>query len=103
MAEAEQQQERRWAKRSSGKSVLVTILVLALAGVVVWLLSERNARQWYLVYDDGVLAVKKGVLFPVGKMTFKTDDPELADARADPLLRQEHLDRAVNDLRHRAP
>jgi hypothetical protein len=80
MAEAEE--ERRWAKPASGKSTVVTIVVIVLIGVVVWLLAERNARQWYLVYEDGLVAVKKGVLFPVGKTTFKTDDPALAEAYA---------------------
>src|SRR6266542_5019835 len=79
---AETEEERRWAKPASGKSTVVTIVVLVLAGIVVWLLAERNSRQWYLVVDEGVLSVKKGVLFPVGKTTFKTDDPALAEAYA---------------------
>jgi hypothetical protein len=74
--------ERRWGKPASGTSALVAIAILALVGVVLWLLSERNARQWSLVHEDGVLAVKKGILFPVGRQAFKTDDPALAQAYA---------------------
>src|SRR5919206_4560686 len=77
-----EEQERRFAKPASGKSTIVTIVIIVLAGVVGWLLAERNARQWYLVFDEGTLSVKKGVLFPVGKTTFKTDDPALAEAYA---------------------
>jgi hypothetical protein len=76
------EEERRFAKPASGKSTIVAIVVLGLAGLVVWLLAERNSRQWYLVYEDGAVSVKKGVFFPVGKQTFKTDDPALAEAYA---------------------
>jgi hypothetical protein len=62
--------------------VLVTVVVLALVGLVLWLLAERNARQWSLVLDEGVLQVKKGILLPVGRQPFKTDDPLLAQAYA---------------------
>lgn len=74
--------EQRWGKPASGKSAMVAIAILALVGVVLWLLAERNARQWSLVYDDGWLTVKKGILFPVGRQAFKTDDPALAQAYA---------------------
>src|SRR5919206_1993563 len=76
------EEERRWAKPASGKSTVVSVVVLVLVGLVVWLLAERNSRKWYLVLDEGALYVKKGVLFPVGKTTFKTDDPGLAEAYA---------------------
>jgi hypothetical protein len=79
MAEAE---ERRWAKPASGRSAIMTVAILLLLGVVLWLLSERNARHFSLVYEDGVLSVKKGILFPVGTQSFKTDDPALAQAYA---------------------
>jgi hypothetical protein len=76
------EQERRWARPASGRSLLVGVVVLVLVGLVLWLLAERNARQWSLVLDDGVLQVKKGILFPVGRQAFKTDDPLLAQAYA---------------------
>jgi hypothetical protein len=79
MAETE---ERRWSKPASGRSAVMTLAILVLLGVVLWLLSERNARQWSLVYEDGHLSVKKGILFPVGRQSFKTADPALAQAYA---------------------
>jgi hypothetical protein len=79
---SEEEQERRWARPARGRSALLTVLVLVLVGVVLWLLAERNARHWFLVLDDGVLYVKKGILFPVGRQSFKTDDPALAQAYA---------------------
>jgi hypothetical protein len=80
MAEAEA--ERRWGKAASGKSTFLTLAVILLLGLVGWLLAERNARQYFLVFEEGTLSVKKGVLFPVGKTAFKTDDPALAAAYA---------------------
>jgi hypothetical protein len=79
---AEGEAERRWGKPASGKSTFLTLAVVLLLGLVGWLLSERNARQWFLVFEDGTLSVKKGVLFPAGKAAFKTDDPALAAAYA---------------------
>lgn len=76
------EEERRWGKPASGRSAVLTLAVLLLLGLVLWLLSERNARHWALVYEDGVLSVKKGILFPVGSQAFKTDDPALAQAYA---------------------
>ena len=72
----------RPARSGGAKAALLTVVVLVLAGVVLWLLSERNARQWSLVYQDGTLSVKKGVLLPAGRQPFKTDDPALAQAYA---------------------
>src|SRR5512138_769397 len=46
------EEERRWGKPASGRSAVLT------------------------------LAVKKGILFPVGRQAFKTDDPTLAQAYA---------------------
>jgi hypothetical protein len=76
------EEERRWGKPASGRSAVMTLAVLLLLGLVGWLLSERNARQWALIYEDGTLSVKKGLLFPVGRQSFKTDDPAQAQAYA---------------------
>ena len=76
------------ARRSRGergaglRGLLVAVAVVALVALVAYLLAERNARRWFLVQEDGTLYVKKGVLFPVGSLPFKTDDPELARAYA---------------------
>jgi len=67
---------------SAARSLLLTLAVLALLAVVAYLLSERNARQYTLVLEDGVLSVKKGVLAPMGRQAFKTSDPALAAAYA---------------------
>jgi len=61
---------------------MLTLAVLILLGVVAWLLAERNARYFALIYEDGMLSVKKGILFPVGRTSFKTDDPAFAQAYA---------------------
>ena len=45
---------------SAGRTFLLVVAVLALFAVVVYLLSERNARTYTLVLEDGYLAVKKG-------------------------------------------
>ena len=67
---------------SAGRTFLLVVAVLALFAVVVYLLSERNARTYTLVLEDGYLAVKKGVMAPMGRQTFKTADPALAQAYA---------------------
>jgi hypothetical protein len=56
--------------------------ILALVAVVAWLVSERNARTWYLVPDEGRLVVMKGLLLPAGRQPFRTADPGLAQAYA---------------------
>jgi len=77
-----EEEEQRWAKPASGRSTIMSLAIVVLLGLVGWLLAERNARQYALVYEDGVLSVKRGILFPVGRQTFKTDDPNLAEAYA---------------------
>jgi hypothetical protein len=67
--------------RGGGARAAVAWLAIAgLAALVVWLVSERNARTWYLVPDDGRLVVMRGILAPIGRQTFKTADPVLAQA-----------------------
>jgi hypothetical protein len=60
------------------RSPLLLLLAVGLAVAVAWLLSERNARQWWLVPEEGRVVVKRGVFFPAGKATFKSDDPEMS-------------------------
>ncbi|HTP28500.1 MAG TPA: hypothetical protein VMK12_22940 [Anaeromyxobacteraceae bacterium] len=79
MAEAE---ERKSAKRGDRRSPVLFGAVLLLLGLVCWLLAERNARRWALIFDDGTLSVKRGILFPVGFQPFRTEDPGLAQAYA---------------------
>src|SRR5512138_1705435 len=70
-------------RRGAGmKGALAWVLVLLLLALVVWLVSERNARTWYLVPDEGRLVVMKGVLLPMGRSAFESADPTLAQAYA---------------------
>jgi len=63
--------------RSPLRQLLAWALILGLGGVALWLASERNARRWVLAPEDGQLAVKKGILFPAGRGSLKSDDPQL--------------------------
>src|SRR5512143_3090871 len=70
-------------RRGGGlKGALLWLAVLLLLGIVLWLASERNARTWSLVPDEGRLVVMKGVLLPVGRRAFETAEPALAQAYA---------------------
>lgn len=64
---------------------MVVLLIAGLAGAVLWLTSNLNARTYRLTVSDGKLVVLKGRLFPVGALPFRPQDPILADAYA-PLL-----------------
>lgn len=62
--------------------LFVTLLVLGLAGVVVFLLSQLNARTYKVEVQDEQLVVMKGRLLPWGHARFAPSDPRLADAYA---------------------
>ncbi|HSN91546.1 MAG TPA: hypothetical protein VLS93_09975 [Anaeromyxobacteraceae bacterium] len=64
------------------RKLLAWLAILGLAAAVIWLLSERNARQYSLVPEQGLLVVKQGIPFVVGRRAFQTDDPVLAEAYA---------------------
>jgi hypothetical protein len=66
----------------SFRSAIAWIAILGLIALVTWLVSERNARTWYLVPADGRLVVMKGYLLPVGRGAFETSDPAVAAAYA---------------------
>jgi len=66
-------EEKRPAKR---RPVLPLLLAVGLGVAVAWLLAERNARQWWIVPEDGKVVVKKGVFFPTGKAAYLSADPE---------------------------
>jgi hypothetical protein len=67
---------------SLGRSLLALLLILGLLGAVAWLVAERNARQWFLVPEDGQLVVKKGVPFLIGRAGVKPGDDVAAEAYA---------------------
>lgn len=64
------------------KGVLAWLVILALLGAVGWLASDRNARLWHLVPDEGRLVVMRGLPLPAGRHGFETTDPALAQAYA---------------------
>ncbi len=64
-------------RHSPLRQLLAWVLILGLGGLALWLASERNARRWVLVPEDGHLVVKKGLLFPAGRGSLKSDDPQL--------------------------
>jgi len=69
-------EEKRPAPRR--RSVLPLLLAVGLGVAVAWLLAERNARQWWIVQEDGKVVVKKGIFFVAGKTPFQSADPETA-------------------------
>jgi chromosome segregation ATPase len=69
-------EEKRQAPRR--RSVLPLLLAVGLGVAVAWLLAERNARQWWIVQEDGKVVVKKGIFFVTGKTPLQSADPETA-------------------------
>jgi hypothetical protein len=63
------------------KRVLITAVVLGLAGVTVFLLSQQNARTFTLEVREGKLVVLKGRNMPMGADPWRPP-PELVDAYA---------------------
>jgi hypothetical protein len=71
-------------KRSGGglRGFLAVLVILALVGAVLWLLTERNARTWYLVPDEGRLVIMHGTSLPFGRETYTPGEQPLAEAYA---------------------
>jgi hypothetical protein len=67
---------------SGMKAAVAWVAILLLLALVLWLASERNARTWYLVPDEGRLVVMRGVMLPVGRHAFEAPEPALAQAYA---------------------
>jgi hypothetical protein len=63
------------------KRVLITAVVLGLAGVTVFLLSQQNARTFTLEMREGKMVVLKGRNMPMGADPWRPP-PELVDAYA---------------------
>lgn len=62
--------------------LLVTLVILGLAGVVAYLLSDINARRYRLHVVHNELVVEKGRFFPVGFQPFVPNIQALANAYA---------------------
>jgi hypothetical protein len=59
--------------------LLVVLVILGLAGAVVYLLSDINHRRYRLAVHEGTLVVERGRMAPAG---FKRFEPEVADLQA---------------------
>ncbi len=64
------------------KKLVVVLLLLALGGAVVFLLSQLNARTYSAQVVDGNLVVMKGRLLPTGSEPYRPADPVLREAYA---------------------
>jgi hypothetical protein len=64
------------------RRLLVSLLVLALAGVVCVLLARDNARTFSLKVEGGKLFVMKGRMLPWGSAPYHPPDASLADVYA---------------------
>jgi hypothetical protein len=62
------------------RGFLTTLLILALLGLVGFLLSERNHQQYFLSEENGVVSVERGFMLPYGHGPFRPRDPQLARA-----------------------
>jgi hypothetical protein len=71
----------RRTARTMGR-LLVTLLVVALSGGVLFLLSELNSRSFSLQQVGDHLVVNKGRFLPMGARPYYPDDPEVAEAYA---------------------
>src|SRR5438046_2845907 len=63
------------------RRLLITAIVLGLASLAVFLLSQQNARTFTLEVHDGKLVVMKGKMFPFGSEPWRPE-PALVDAYA---------------------
>jgi hypothetical protein len=64
------------------KRLVITAVVLGLAGATVFLLSQINAKTFILENQDGKLVVLKGRMMPLGADPWQPADAALADAYA---------------------
>lgn len=92
--------------------LMVVVLILAMGGAVLFLLSQLNARTFTLDLSNGQLVVMKGRMLPAGAVPYRPGDSALADTYAPipveghdvtPLITQrfgerEELDRALFQL-----
>jgi hypothetical protein len=92
------QSERDSLGRRLGRALLrlaITAALLGLLGAVLYLLSERNARTFWLVAEGERAVVLKGRLLPTGAQPWLPADAALADAYAPVALEGARLDRSV--------
>lgn len=80
--------------------LVVTVLVLAMAGAVGFLLSQLNARTFTLEVESGQLVVMKGRMLPWGAVPFRPSDPGLADTYAPIPLEGHDVPRRILEERY---
>jgi hypothetical protein len=61
---------------------MTALLVLALCGAVVYLLSDINHRRYRLAVEDRALVVERGRMLPLGYKRFEPEAPDLKGAYA---------------------
>lgn len=61
---------------------VAALLVFALAGTVIYLISDRNRGQYRLIAQSGTLAVQQGRFLPLGFETYEPEIPALRNAYA---------------------
>ncbi len=66
------------ARKRRGGWIVAALVILALLGVIVYLLALLNSKKYFLVPEGGELVVKKGVFFLAGNDRFRPTDPGLA-------------------------
>ncbi|QSQ14328.1 IF-2 protein [Myxococcus landrumensis] len=76
------QQGFGYRARRTFTRLLVFFVILGLGGLVVFLLSQLNARTFTLEPVDGQLVVMKGRMAPMGSAPYRPGDPRLTDAYA---------------------
>ncbi len=64
------------------RGAFLTLVILALLGLVGWLLSERNYHHYFLHADGETVLVERGFQLPYGHGPFRPRDPQLAQAYA---------------------
>jgi hypothetical protein len=62
--------------------LVVVLLIFGLGGVVVFLISQLNARTFRVEVIDNNLVITKGRLFPIGAEPYRPADPALKEAYA---------------------
>lgn len=64
------------------RRIVVAAVILALVGVTLVLLAERNSRFYFLGTEGGQLVVYRGARLPWGKRVWEPQEPALAEAYA---------------------
>ena len=64
------------------RRIAIAAVIVALAGAIVVLLSERNSRAYFLGAEGDAIVVQRGARLPWGKVAWAPEEPALAQAYA---------------------